>query len=177
MQRLMGREEKVSEAIEKHRVVTLAYSLIEPSGKVLEERSPEAPLVYIHGTQGLHPAFEKFLDGKRAGFKGQLHLKAEQAYGIYREDLVVEMMRGQFKSPRLEVGMKFTTQGPDGNPLVVRVIEVEDDLVVVDGNHPLAGLDITFDCSVLDVRLATHQELLQGSQLDDSSSGAKKTIH
>lgn len=147
----------------KDSVVTLAYSLLDERGNRLEDRTPENPLVYIHGREHLLPTLERILEGKTPGFSASIRLTEGEAYGRYRPELVAEIPRENFAGGReLRLGMKFDTVGPDKKPLVVRVIELTEKSVTLDGNHPLAGVGLVFDARVLAVREATAQELETG---------------
>jgi FKBP-type peptidyl-prolyl cis-trans isomerase SlyD len=144
-------------------VVSLVYTLTDNEGNVFEERTPDDPAQFILGQQQILPAIEAALLGKTVGFRVKMQLPPSQAYGEFDSSLVAEMPRDQF-SPHLEItpGMKFSTVGPQGQSLVVRITDVHDDTVMVDGNHPMAGLDIVFDLRVTDVRDALAEELKTG---------------
>ncbi len=153
----------MSAAIGPNKVVGLVYVLKDSEGELIEERTPEDPLMYIQGADQLLPAVEKAVDGKSVGFTTEVHLKAAEAYGEYDEELVAEVERSEFpKDVNISIGMKFETQGPDGDPVLVEVIEVDDQKIVVDGNHPLAGIDLHFQLEVKSIREATAEEIDHG---------------
>lgn len=150
--------------IEKNRVVTLAYQLFSLNEKqetlLLEERTVDDPLEFIFGNETLLPKVEKAIVGKGRGFQIQIDLDPRDAFGLHNPDLVAEMDLQKFpKDPPLELGMKFQTQGPLGDVLSVIVKEIKEDKVLVDGNHPLAGLSLRFDVRILRVREALPEEL------------------
>ena len=145
--------------IEDGRVVRLSYRIVDASGTVLDERTPEQPYEYIQGHGQIVGPIERAVHGRTAGFACEVSVSPRDAYGDYNPGLVVDIPRSHFPAHvAVEVGMKFNTSGPDGRQLAVRVIEVDDDVVTVDGNHPLAGLDVIFEVKVLDVREATITE-------------------
>lgn len=153
----------MSRRIRPERVVSLAYELRDDQGNELEIRTPENPLVFIHGRGQLLTSVEKTLEGQTPGFAKTIRLDPSDAYGAYRPELVAEMPTAAFPKDReIAVGMKFDTAGPDGRPLVVRVVEVDEKSVTLDGNHPLAGVALVFDLRVLEVREATAEELAAG---------------
>lgn len=146
-------------------VVTLSYRLQTENGDVLEDRTPENPFEFQFGCGETLPAIESIIRGKTEGFEASLGVAAAEAYGDYRDDLLVRVPLDRFPEPKdVQVGMKFGTVGPDGEPLTVRVIEVDEEECVVDGNHPLAGLAIEIDLKILKIEAA------EGSDEIDSSA-------
>ena len=153
--------------VEKDRVVTLTYQLFslgtgqEPV--LLEERSVDDPLDFIFGRDVLLAKVEDSIAGQSPGFEKQLDLDPRDAYGLHQADLQAWIEKSKFpKDFPLELGMKFQTQGPQGGVISVIVKEIQDAKVLVDGNHPLAGLNIRFEYKVLRVREASEQELTTG---------------
>ena len=155
--------DQMSVTIEKDRVVKLAYRLLDTSGRLLEERSPENPYEYMQGRGQIVTPVERALEGKTAGFTASVLVNPREGYGDYDPSLVVDIPRANFPAGvELKADMKFNTYGMDGQPLSVRVTEIRRDVVTVDGNHPLAGLDLVFEVRVLDVRAASNDEIETG---------------
>lgn len=149
----------MSRRVRADRVVTLSYELRDDQGNALESRTPENPAMYIQGRGQLLTAVERALEGQTPGFTTVVRLDPRDAYGAYRPDLVTEVPRSMFPQAReIEPGMKFDTVGPDGQPLVVRVVEATEETVTLDGNHPLAGVALVFELKILDVREPTDEE-------------------
>jgi len=149
--------------IAKDVVVSMSYELLDSSGDLLEQ--VESPISYLHGGyDGIFPLVEEALEGKNIGDKVSVTMQPEDAFGEYDHNLVEVEPRNSFPS-NVEVGMKFEG-GPDGAEdddfMLFTVIDVTDDEVTVDGNHPLAGKTLTFNCSVTGVRPATMEELAHG---------------
>lgn len=150
--------------VEEGCLVTLSYKLMtrSSSGEValLEERTPEYPFEFVFGQGQTLPAIEAVILGKTPGFQASIGVDPAQAYGEFDNELVAEVQLEQFANTSagtdVQVGMQFSTRGPEGEEITVRVIEVrpEDGVAVVDGNHPLAGLALDIDLHVLDVRAA-----------------------
>jgi FKBP-type peptidyl-prolyl cis-trans isomerase SlyD len=151
--------------------VTLAYRLQTERGDVLEERTPENPFEFSFGSGQTLPAIENVIRGKTEGFTASLGVAAKEAYGEFDDQLVATVPVDSFPKPQdVQVGMKFTTLGPNGEELAVRVVEVLEDQVTVDGNHPLAGVDIEIDLKILRVEInETASDEDAGS---DSKSGS-----
>lgn len=148
--------------IEEGRVVQLSYRIVDQNGRVLDERTPEQPYEYIHGHSQVVPPVERAVHGRTAGFTCEVSVAPRDAYGDYNPGLVIDIPRSNFPSSvEVKVGMKFNTTDPEGRTLAVRVIEAGESVITVDGNHPLAGLDLIFEVKVLNVREASPAEAAQ----------------
>lgn len=148
--------------IASRKVVTLDYTLTDDQGEVLDTSKDSQPLVYLHGTGGIVPGLESALEGKDEGASLKVTVAPADGYGERDDELVKSLPRDKFPSDEdIEVGMQFRAQSDDG-PVVVTVVEVDDQNVTVDGNHPLAGMTLAFDVTVLSVRDATLEELTHG---------------
>ena len=152
--------------VEKGTVVTMSYQLFSlGDGQVpvlIEERTVDNPLEFLFGEGVVHDNVEEALKGKTFGFQTEVNLHARDAFGLHRQDLQAWVPKDNFpKDQKLELGMKFQTQGPGGNVISVIVKEIQDDKILIDGNHPLAGLSLRFDIKLLRVRKATDEELLK----------------
>jgi FKBP-type peptidyl-prolyl cis-trans isomerase SlyD len=144
------------------KVVSVNYTLTGDDGGVLDSSSGEEPLVYLHGYDGLLPGLEKGLEGLEPGQRSEVHLKAEDAYGAYDPEAVIEATRDQFPEDLvLEPGLEVAARSDEGT-MTFRVLEVREDRAVLDGNHPLAGQNLHFDVEVLEVRDATAEEIAHG---------------
>lgn len=149
--------------IAPHTVVTLAYQVTDPDGEMVD--AGERPIVYLHGGfDDIFPKIEEALLGKVAGDQVQIKLQPDEAFGEYDADLVQIEPRGSFPET-LQVGMQFegapTGSGED-DFILYRVTEIIDDKVMLDGNHPLAGMALVFSCTVSDVRAASDEEIAHG---------------
>jgi FKBP-type peptidyl-prolyl cis-trans isomerase SlyD len=149
--------------IAKDTVVTVNYELKEQQGKVIEKAG--SMLTYLHGGyDGIFPLVEEALHGKTVGDECVVLLEPDDAFGEHDETLVRVEPRKVFPK-NVAVGMQFEGGGedePDEDYVLYTVTEVSDDKVVVDGNHPLAGLSLEFRCTVAEVREATAEELTHG---------------
>ncbi|MHB1531605.1 FKBP-type peptidyl-prolyl cis-trans isomerase [Acidithiobacillus sp.] len=148
--------------IAKDKVVTIDYTLTDEEGELIDSSEGEEPLIYLHGHHGIIPGLENALAGHRAGDKVQVSIPPEEGYGDWEEDLVEVVGVEDFDDPEeLEVGMQFETMTEEGSKMAT-VIDIEGDDVTVDLNHPLAGMTLNFDVTVLGVRDATTEELAHG---------------
>jgi FKBP-type peptidyl-prolyl cis-trans isomerase SlyD len=142
--------------------VSIHYTLTNDEGEVLDSSIDDDALVYLHGEGNIISGLEQALNGKVVGDKFKVRLDAEDAYGELIEDRVQVIPRTMFEGiDELEVGMQFQADVSEG-PGAVTIIKIEGDDVTIDGNHPLAGLALTFDVEVVDVRAATEEELDHG---------------
>ncbi|MGI4982472.1 MAG: FKBP-type peptidyl-prolyl cis-trans isomerase [Janthinobacterium lividum] len=179
--------------IAKNTVVALAYTLSDAQGNMIEES--DEPLVYLHGGyEGTFPKIEEALDGQEDGFKAQIQLEPVDAFGEYDPELVKIEARDRFPEP-LEVGMQFEgtpdeADDSSDDALVYTVTDLADDKVVLDGNHPLAGMALRFSLTVTEVREATPDEIehehahgLDGLEVvdedeeDEEGAGSPPTLH
>lgn len=142
--------------------VSIHYTLTNDDGEVLDSSIDDDALVYLHGEGNIISGLEQALNGKVVGDKFKVRLDAEDAYGELIEDRVQVIPRSMFEGiDELEVGMQFQADVSEG-PGAVTIIKIEGDDVTIDGNHPLAGMALTFDVEVVDVRAATEEELDHG---------------
>ncbi|NMF98447.1 peptidylprolyl isomerase [Aromatoleum toluolicum] len=147
--------------IVKNSVVTLKYTVVDPDGNMIDDG--QQPLVYLHGGyDGIFPAIEEALHGKKVGEQLKVKLQPEDAFGDYDEELVLVEDISQFPE-NIEVGMSFERVSDDGEEeMIYRITDIADGKVVVDGNHPLAGTALVFDVTIAEVRAATAEELAHG---------------
>ncbi|OFC69531.1 FKBP-type peptidyl-prolyl cis-trans isomerase [Alteromonas confluentis] len=141
-------------------VVTLHYT-VSTDGTELDSSVGKNPLVVLMGRRFLIEGLEDELVGKTAGDKFSTTVEPEKAYGQRMDELVQSVPKNMFEGMEVEPGMSFRASSEGGEQSVI-VIEVNDDHVVVDGNHPLAGITLQFDVEVVEVREATPEELDHG---------------
>lgn len=147
--------------IEKDTVVSLNYELSDLTGKVMEK--PSEPVSYLHGGyDGIFPMVEEKLHSQEVGYSCSVLMEPENTFGEYDSQLVRVEPRALFPVD-VKVGMQFEG-GEEGSDeaMIYTVTDIAEDKVVVDGNHPLAGVTLRFDCTVTEVRPATAEELSHG---------------
>lgn len=148
--------------IEEKKVVVIDYSVKTLDGQLIESSEGHEPLAFLCGYQNVILGLEKALLGKSAGEKLQVEIAPEDAYGERSEEMIKEVPMAAFQGvDNIEAGMQFHAESPDGNQLVT-VTKVENDIVTVDGNHPLAGVVLVFDVDIKQVRDASDDELSRG---------------
>lgn len=148
--------------IADRRVATLHFIVVDDQGNTLGTTHGHAPLVHLQGTGGIVPALEEALDGKQAGDAFQVEVPPEKGFGPRHEGLVQTVPRSLFNGATVpEVGGVLQAQTERG-PMPVRVTALEGDSIQVDGNHPLAGRTFRLDVEIVDVRLATADEIQFG---------------
>jgi FKBP-type peptidyl-prolyl cis-trans isomerase SlyD len=148
--------------IAQNTVVSVNYKLSDAQNNLIEDGAQ--PMVYLHGGyENTLPKIEEELEGKEAGYASTLQIEPEDAFGDYDPNLVKVEQRSRLPEP-IEVGMQFEGMAEDGDdePVIFTVTEIADDKVVLDGNHPLAGMALRFELSVIDVRAATPEEITHG---------------
>jgi len=142
-------------------VVSLHYELLDSKGELIEKT--DAPIEYLHGGyDGIFTLVEQALQGKSAGESCVVYLQPVDAFGEYDASLVRIEPLAKFPT-RLEVGMRFEGEAESsGEALVYTVTDIAEEKVVVDGNHPLAGMALRFHCTVHSIRAATAEEMAHG---------------
>ena len=148
--------------IGKHRVVAIDYTLKGGTGQVIDSSEGREPLTYLHGVGSIVPGLENALEGKSTGDQIDVSLSPEEGYGERNEGLCQQVPRSEFADvDDLSVGMQFRVKTDDG-PMVIAVVELTEETVTVDGNHPLAGATLNFAVTVREVRDATEEEIAHG---------------
>ncbi len=145
------------------KVVSIDYTLKHGEGNVLDTSEGAEPLAYIHGASQIVPGLESALEGLDVGAEKDVVVKPEDGYGRPDPAGVFTIPRATFPPDlTLAVGDAFMGENEDGGAVPVRVVELRDDVVVVDANHPLAGMTLHFHVVVREVRDATLEELQHG---------------
>jgi FKBP-type peptidyl-prolyl cis-trans isomerase SlyD len=156
--------------IEKNKVVTVHYKLQKDNleGDLIEQTHGTQPLVFLYGVGQMIPEFERQLAGKQKGDSLAFGIGHTDAYGPYSEEVIVPvpkssfMVEGKLVEEYLEIGRTIPMTDKSGRQLYGKIMEVKDDAVVVDFNHPMAGVDLFFSVDVEDVRTATASEIAHG---------------
>jgi len=148
--------------ISENKVVVLHYAVSDSDDTLIDSSYDHKPLSIIHGTGYLIPGLEDALVDHIVGDKFEVAVSAENAYGDRHDEFVQTVPKSMFDSVEdLAVGSQLRATTDDGEQTVI-VIDVTDDEITVDGNHPLAGIDLKFDVDILEVRDATEDELTHG---------------
>ena len=153
--------------IENNHVVAVSYKLhtIEANGEkvFVEETNAENPLTYLHGVGMMIPKFEEELNGLAAGDKKSFTIAPEEGYGAIDPNAIANLPLDMFSESGLPpVGAMLPLSDDQGNQFRAVVVEVNDNAVVADLNHPMAGKTLDFDVEVVATRPATEEELAHG---------------
>lgn len=144
------------------RVVSFHYTLKNSSGEQLESSKGSEPLMFLEGVGQIIPGLEEEIKKLKAGDKKTITVKAAEAYGEVEPEMIVEVPKERLPKKDVEVGDRFHADAGDGHAQVVQVTKVTETHVTIDGNHPLAGQDLTFEVEIDSTREATQEELQHG---------------
>ncbi len=140
-------------------VVAMHYTLTNDQGQVLDSSEGREPLKFLQGAHNIIIGLEKAMVGKAVGDSFEVSIEPEEAYGVRHEQMIQKVPKSAFQGvDNIEVGMSFQAQTEHG-PVPVKITEVLDDVVTVDGNHELAGERLHFKVSIEEVREATKEEM------------------
>ncbi len=149
--------------VARNTVVTLDYHVTDTDGEIVDEG--REPLIYLHGGyEDIFPKIEEAVQGKSIGESVNVKLQPDEAFGDYDAEMVQIEPRKDFPK-EIQVGMQFEggpEEGDDEEFVIYRVTDIAEDKVVLDGNHPLAGMALVFTCTVTAVRPASAEEIEHG---------------
>ena len=144
-------------------VVQFHYTLTTDDGTVVDTSQGSTPLAYLHGAGNIVPGLERQMTSHVVGDKFTAVVPPEEGYGPRQEMPPQPVPRSQFPADmEIAPGMAFHAQGPNGEQIQVFVAGVEEDNVLVDINHPLAGATLNFEVEITDIRAASEEEIAHG---------------
>ncbi len=152
-------------AVKVDQIVSMEYE-VRVDGSIVDSNVGGDPLVFLTGKGKVIPGLEAGMAEMNIADKAEIVVKAADAYGEYDEEAQQEVPREQFEGIDLELGTPLQGQDAEGQSIQVTVIGLKDETIVVDFNHPLAGHDLQFNVTLLDVRDATDVEIANGGVLD-----------
>lgn len=144
----------------KKKVIAFHYTLKNEGGETLDTCSKKEPITFLEGANQIILGLEKELISLKVGDKKKIKVLAKEAYGEYDDRFIIKVGRGQLPK-EAEVGQHFEIKSDKGTLLVI-VKELNEKQAVLDGNHPLAGVDLYFDVEIIEAREATDEELAHG---------------
>ncbi len=153
--------------ISKHTVPSVSYTL-RVEGEIVDQATVEEPLTFLFGIGAMIPGFEKNLAEKEQGDEYDFVLQPEEAYGNYDSNAIVDLpidtfkIDGKVQDDILKIGNVVPMQDQHGTPLRGIVKEITDANVTMDFNHVLAGKELHFTGSIVEVREATSEEIEHG---------------
>ena len=143
------------------RVISFHYTLTDSKGQKLDSSVGHDPFTFMEGGGQIIPGLEKRLESLKEKDKQKINVPAAEAYGERDDRFIVEVKKEQLPSPNLKVGDQFQAGGEmQGHPFTV--VKMSDTHATLDANHPLAGVDLTFDVEIISIREATDEELQHG---------------
>lgn len=147
--------------IEKNTVVSINYELSDSAGRIVEKTN--SPISYLHGGyNNIFPIVEETLQNMVIGNTCCILMEPENHFGEHRSILIRVEPREAFPE-NLKIGMQFEGSEKDSeNMQIYTITDIAEDKVVVDGNHPLAGMTLRFDCTITGVRFAAAEEVAHG---------------
>ncbi|MCF2907970.1 MULTISPECIES: FKBP-type peptidyl-prolyl cis-trans isomerase [Pseudoalteromonas] len=151
-------------------VVKMHYAVLDNDDNSIDNTFDDEPLEFIVGTGYLISGLEDALMSKQAGDKFSVSVEPQNGYGERHDNLMQAVPKSMFEEMEVEVGMQFRATTDEGEQTVI-VIGIEGDDVIVDGNHPLAGITLNFDVEILEVREATSEELEHGHVHSEGGCG------
>lgn len=154
--------------IEANRYVTLKCELKNDAGDRLDEG--DEPIEYVHGYSTLVPGLEAGLVGLQTGDQKEIVVPANLGFGEHDDELVMEIERGEFPE-QIAAGDEFIAESEEGEEVTMRVVEVRDDAVIVDANHPFAGQTLHYQVKVEEVREATDEEIAEAATAYEEGEG------
>ena len=144
-----------------NKVIAFHYTLTDKAGQTLDSSAGNEPLAFLVGMGQIIPGLETHLLTMKVGDKRKVLVPAKDAYGDKDPANTTELPLDKMPAKNIKVGDQFRA-GSDGHAPVIVVTKVTDTHVTLDGNHPLAGQDLTFDVEIIEVRDATKEELSHG---------------
>lgn len=156
--------------VQQGRAVYITYTIRNGEGEVLEQY--DLPVGYVHGADsGLIEPLERALDGRAAGDLVEVEVPPEDAFGLHDPALVIRDRIDNVPAEYRRAGAEAVFQNERGDTRTFRVTQVDSEYVTLDGNHPLAGVTLTYSIKVVAVREATAEERALGRPMD-AASGA-----
>ncbi|MBC7741711.1 MAG: FKBP-type peptidyl-prolyl cis-trans isomerase [Bdellovibrionaceae bacterium] len=143
------------------RVIAFNYILKNSTGEVLDKSDPNQPMPFLEGKQQILPALEAELTKMAEGDRKEIKLLAKESYGDFRADMIMEVPKEELAHLKLEMGAHLQLQ-MESQTRVVKVTKISETHVILDGNHPLAGVDLVFDVEIMLIREATADEIIHG---------------
>lgn len=172
------------ETVEKNKKVSISYSLKDENGKIIEEVPKTYPFVYMQGCDSVIEGLEDALEGHHIGDHVIANIPYNKGYGPYRSDLIVKVPKQELyeigelwlgmelewiqKTPDTEISIPedphdiYAADNEEDDPPIYVIREIQKDFVILDGNHPFAGKDLTFDIHIIDISDASATELETG---------------
>ncbi len=148
-------ESPSSMSISAGKTISMEYTLTLEDKKVLDSNVGGKPLSFTQGSHQIIPGLETALEGMKVGESKQVIVSPEQGYGPVNPKAIQEVQIDKIPEEARKVGSQLQAKGPDGRMVTPRVVEVKEQVVMLDFNHPLAGKKLFFDVKILDIKTAS----------------------
>lgn len=157
------------QVVARHKFVEFRYSILTDDGELLEQI--DVPVNYVHGTDnGMFPKIEESLTGCKVGDQVSVSLTPQEGFGDYYQELMYTDDINNVPEQFHEIGAEVEFQSDRGEVRHFRVTSIENGKLTLDGNHPLAGKELTFTINIVNVRDATEEEIKEGHGLHPTTS-------
>ena len=138
--------------VKKGHSVKVHYHGTLSDGTIFDSSTGREPLEFEVGSGMVIAGFDEGVTGMSIGEKRSVNIPADQAYGQVQDEMIMEFPKAQFPPDMVpEIGLQLSMSNNEGQQFPVTIIEVKEDVVVLDANHPLAGKDLTFDLELVDI--------------------------
>lgn len=149
--------------ITKNQVVTFHYTLKDKEGQQIDSSVGGDPMLYLHGHGNIVPGLESEMESKKVGDKLKVHVSPDKGYGQYDSEKRFCIERSHLPSDvEIQPGMVLELHAEDGDRMMAAIVAVDQKLIEVDANHPMAGVDLHFEVEILDIRPASPEEIEHG---------------
>ena len=139
--------------VKENNTIKVNYTGKLSNGQIFDTSEGKEPIEFILGQGRLIPGFEKGLIDMKLNEKKTIEIAKDQAYGDVNDNLIQEINKAELpQDMEPKVGMGLVSKSPDGKEINLMVVEVKDESIVIDGNHPLAGHDLIFDIEVVEIK-------------------------
>ena len=139
--------------VKEYNTIKVNYTGKLSNGQIFDTSEGKEPIEFILGQGRLIPGFEKGLIDMKLNEKKTIEIAKDQAYGDVNDNLIQEINKAELpQDMEPKVGMGLVSKSPDGKEINLMVVEVKDESIVIDGNHPLAGHDLIFDVEVVEIK-------------------------
>ncbi len=148
-------------AIEQDQIVAIEYSA-STNGEIIDSNIGAQALHFMYGRGQMMPGLESRISEMNIGDASELHIPAAEAYGEHNAEAFQSVPKEHLAHLEIQEGMVLQGEDSNGQPIMVTVKEIQEEHVVMDHNHPLAGQDVEFNVTIKDIRNPTEQELNTG---------------
>ena len=139
--------------VKENNTVKVNYTGKLVDGQIFDTSEGREPIEFTLGQGQIIPGFEKGLIDMKIKEKKTITIPKEEAYGLVNDTLIQEVQKSELPQDMApKVGMGLVSKTPDGQEMNLMVVEVKEETIIIDGNHPLAGKDLVFDLEVLEIK-------------------------